>query len=86
MDSISRPAAAVVVVVARELWGQPDNTPHRNGTDDRGCTTVLFGPTASSGSIAWSNPTKTIDRRRKLRAIGQLPMPIERSICQLGPG
>jgi hypothetical protein len=24
-----------VVVVARELRGQPDNTPHRNGTDDR---------------------------------------------------
>ena len=23
------------VVVARELWGQPDDTPHRNGTDDR---------------------------------------------------
>ena len=24
-----------MVVVARELRGQPDNTPHRNGTDDR---------------------------------------------------
>ena len=43
------------MVVARELRGQPDNTPHRNGTDDRalGRALALAFPAGAIGLFIW---------------------------------
>ena len=43
------------VVVARELWGQPDNTPHRAGTHDRalGRALALAFPAGAIGLFIW---------------------------------
>jgi hypothetical protein len=67
MDSISSDgldidAGGGVVVVARELWGQPDNTSHRNGTDDGAQSSSLFIPFRSRTTSA--APTRTRGRRR----------------------
>ena len=49
----SRPADGVVV--GRELWGQPDDTPHRNGTDDRALARALAlaFPAGAIGLFIW---------------------------------
>jgi hypothetical protein len=46
-------AGGGVVVVARELRCQPDNTPHRNGTDHRALSLSVVGAATSARAESW---------------------------------
>ena len=53
MDSISRPAV-VWWWSRRELRGQPNNTPHGNGTDDRAQSSSLYPMTRAREAVLWN--------------------------------